>query len=101
MVTSLKISRGSWWKPLLGLLLLALWIGSASFALADASQDNLKQANVHIDKALAAAKANDFATAKTELQAFDDEWFNFEDTVRAKSKGFYIAIEDKMDYVKD
>jgi high-affinity iron transporter len=101
MVTSLKIARIAWWKPLAGLLLLTLWIGSAGFALADASQDNLKQVNVHIDKALAAAKINDVATAKTEFQAFDDGWFNIEDAIRAKSKDFYVAIEDRMNYVED
>ncbi len=101
MVTNLKISRVSWWKPLLGLLLLALWIGGASFALADASQDNLKQINVHIDKALAAVKGNDVATARTEFEAFDDAWFNIEDSIRAKSKDFYVAIEDRMHYVED
>ncbi|OJW05344.1 MAG: hypothetical protein BGO39_33610 [Chloroflexi bacterium 54-19] len=85
----------------MGLLLLALWLGSASFALADASQDNLKRINIHVDNALAAVKANDIATAKTEFQAFDDAWFDIEDPIRAKSKDFYAAIEDKMNYVKD
>lgn len=106
MVTNLKISRVSWWKPLLGLLLLALWLGGASLALAetsqaDASQDNLKRISLHIDTALMAVKANDVAKAKTEFQAFNDAWFDIEDPIRAKSKEFYVAIEDKMNYVKD
>jgi high-affinity iron transporter len=101
MLISLKISRVSWWKPVVGLLLLALWLGSAGFALADASQDNLKRINAHIDNALSAVKANDIARAKTEFQAFNAAWFEIEDPVRAKSKDFYVAIEDRMNYVKD
>lgn len=101
MVMNLKISRVSWWKPVVGLLFLVLWIGGAGFALADASQDNLKQINGHIDNALAAVKANDIAKAKAEFEAFDEAWSNIEDPIRAKSKDFYVAIEGKMNYVED
>lgn len=101
MTTSLKSLRYSWWKPILGLFLLALWVGGATFARADASQDDLKRINAHVDAALSAVQVNDLPKAQAEFKAFDDEWFNIEDPIRAKSKEFYKAIEDRMNYVED
>lgn len=101
MMTNLKSLRVSWWKPLLGLLFLVLWLTGANFARADASQDDLKRINAHIDQAIAAVQANNLTLAQSEFKAFDAEWFNIEDGVRARSKDFYVAIEERLNYVKD
>lgn len=101
MQTTLKAVNKTWWKPLLGLLGVGLWLFGASLALADASQDDLNRINVHVEQALAALKANNLALAQTEFNLFDDGWFDIEDGVRAKSKDTYRSIEDRMNAVKD
>lgn len=101
METSIKNMRVSWWKPVLGLFLLGLWLAGARLALADASQDDMTRINANVEKALAAAQTGNVSLAQTEFKAFDDAWFNVEDGVRAKSKEAYRTIEERINDVKD
>ena len=94
-------SKTGWWKLLIGLAVLSLWIGNIGLSHADGAEDDLTRINAHVQNALKAVQAGDLTLAQQEYKAFKDQWLDIEDGVRTDSKDSYKNIEDKMSYVAD
>jgi|GEM_PF-3945717 len=79
-------------------ILFAGWQLTPAFA--QSPEEDMAQANTHIQQALTAARAGDLDTAKKAYKTYDDGWFDIwfdiEDGVKTKSKETYRAIEQKM-----
>jgi len=78
-----------------GLLLAAsaLVFGTA---LAASPQDDVRAANVLVQRALTAARQADMATARSAYAEYENTWPGIEDGVRAASRPSYVAIERAM-----
>src|SRR5262249_28331783 len=61
----------------------------------------LAQATLNLDAALAALDAGDVATARLRYGAYDDAWDELEDRIRDAHPDTYEAIERAMDQVED
>jgi high-affinity iron transporter len=70
--------------------------GTLGLALAAEPEQDLAAANVGIQRALAASRSGDLATAKQEYDRYENTWFNIEDGIRARSRDAYVAIEKAM-----
>jgi high-affinity iron transporter len=81
-------------KILSGALLLLLLFPQSLYA--QSAEQDLKNANEHIQAAIQSAQNNDLKSAKAEYEQFRSGWYQFEDGIKKKSKGAYRTIEDKM-----
>ena len=78
----------------LGLLLCLSFVAPGSAVAAP--EDDMSVANAIVERALAAAKAGDLATALREYKGFENRWFEVEDGVRERSREAYRVIEKHM-----
>ena len=62
-------------------------------------QDDLRDADAAVAKALVSAQAGDLAAAAAGYRAFENRWFDIEDGVREVSRDAYRAIEAQMSQV--
>ncbi len=88
-------------KPLLAYLAAAMILGFAFLPSAHAAgpQDDLRAANVIVQRAIAATQAGDLGGALREYRAYENRWFEIEDGVREVSRDAYRAIEARMNEV--
>jgi high-affinity iron transporter len=82
-------------------VLVALLVIGAGPAYAATPQQDMASANALVQRALAAARAKDLATAKTAYDQYENTWFDIEDGVRAASRDAYVAIERAMTAVSN
>jgi tetratricopeptide (TPR) repeat protein len=61
----------------------------------------LRIVRAHLREVNPALKAGNIAKARKSFEAFNDQWFNIEDFVRAQSLDAYVAIERGMLAVED
>jgi tetratricopeptide (TPR) repeat protein len=61
----------------------------------------LRIVRTHLREVNPALKAGNIAKARKSFEAFNDQWFNIEDFVRAQSLDAYVAIERGMLAVED
>jgi hypothetical protein len=61
----------------------------------------LRIVRAHLREVNPALKAGNIARARKSFEAFNDQWFNIEDFVRAQSLDAYVAIERGMLAVED
>ena len=61
----------------------------------------LRIVRAHLREVNPALKAGNLAKARKSFEAFDDEWFNIEDFVRARSLDAYVAIERGMVQIEE
>lgn len=73
---------------------------SSLVSFADTPQHDLENLNKHLDKAMVALQAGNTDSARTEFKAFNDGWYNIEDSVKAQSSQTYRDIETAMSDVK-
>ncbi|WJH35973.1 FTR1 family protein [Paenibacillus sp. CC-CFT747] len=84
---------------LTALLMLLLLLLPAQ-VWADSASDNLKKANGYVENALQFAEAGDFTRSKEQYDLFNQDWYTFEEGIKAKSKGAYRSIEESMGEVQ-
>jgi high-affinity iron transporter len=77
-------------------LLLVLLLAGAPLADAATPQDDVRNANLTVQRALQAARAGDLSAAKQAYDEYETTWFAIEDGVRASSRDAYAAIEKQM-----
>jgi high-affinity iron transporter len=80
--------------------LLAAALGFATSAAASSPQEDVRGANIMVQRALTAARHSDMDTARTAYAEYDARWPQIEDGVKAASRDNYRAIERAMRNVK-
>jgi high-affinity iron transporter len=75
-------------------LMLLFAAGPVTPAWAATPSDDVEALAPHVDRAIAALKSGDAATARSEIAQFNDGWIDIEDGVLARSRASYRGIED-------
>lgn len=81
-------------------LILFMFISSVGLAKAATPEEAMSRINQQIEVGLSAARSGDTAAAQKAYKTYDDLWFEVEESVRAKSKTAYRAIERHMQEVE-
>jgi high-affinity iron transporter len=76
-----------------------LVLACAGLASAASPQQDVRDANVVVQRALEAARQGDLTAARRAYDQYDATWSQIEDGVRASSRDAYRAIERAMDTV--
>jgi high-affinity iron transporter len=92
-VISVTRTRG---LVVVALLLVAAFAVATGAALAASPQDDLKDANAGVQRALTAARGQNLGAARQAYDQYENTWFDIEDGVRASSRDAYVAIERAM-----
>ena len=76
-----------------------LMLACAGLASAAGPQQDVRDANLVVQRALEAARRGDLTAARRAYEQYDATWSEIEDGVRASSRDAYRAIERAMDTV--
>ncbi|EFM08942.1 iron permease FTR1 [Paenibacillus curdlanolyticus YK9] len=82
---------------------LVLFLGlqvSSAFAAGKTAEENVKQANALVEKAITLVNGQDVTEAKNQFDGFKSQWFEIEQGVKEKSRSTYKEVEDAMGQIE-